>query len=168
MTDPHQLRPGGRPPVGSEFIQARIPSLEYSRFLYASVGGSWNWTDRLEWDDRRLAEYLEHPDVETWVGYVEGTPAGYAELDGRIPGETEIAYFGLMPRFIGQRLGGHLLTLAVERAWALASRTAPSGEPDRVWLHTCSDDSGHALPNYRARGFTVYKTEESVEADSSE
>lgn len=82
-------------------------------------------------------------------------------MDGRTPGETEIAYFGLMPRFMGRSLGGHLLTLAAERAWALAAETAPSGAAERIWLHTCTDDSPKALPNYRARGFAVYRTEAS-------
>jgi GNAT superfamily N-acetyltransferase len=64
---------------------------------------------------------------------------------------VEIAYFGLLPRAIGQGLGKHLLSCAVRDAWAL--------EPARVWLHTCTLDHPHALPNYRMRGFAPYKTE---------
>jgi GNAT superfamily N-acetyltransferase len=72
-------------------------------------------------------------------------------------GDVEIKSFGLLPAFIGQGLGGHLLTVAVERAWA------PAGDgglgATRVWLHTCTHDHPHALQNYRARGFSVFKTE---------
>ena len=32
-------------------------------------------------------------------------------------------------------------------------------EPSRVWLHTCTLDHPHALPNYQKRGFAPYKTE---------
>ncbi|MBD0389968.1 MAG: GNAT family N-acetyltransferase, partial [Nostoc sp. C3-bin3] len=36
-------------------------------------------------------------------------------------------------------------------AWAMGAR--------RVWVHTCSLDSSHALANYQARGFQLYKEE---------
>lgn len=61
----------------------------------------------------------------------------------------EIAIFGLAPKFIGRGLGGVLLTSALEEAW----RTQPA----RVWLHTCSLDHPAALPNYKARGLTIYQ-----------
>ena len=63
----------------------------------------------------------------------------------------EIAYFGLAPGAIGLGLGKHLLSCAVRDAWAAG--------PSRVWVHTCTLDHPHALPNYQTRGFTVYRTE---------
>ena len=81
--------------------------------------------------------------------YVSGTPAGYVELDVQPDDNVEIAYFGLLPRFIGHRLGGYLLSSGAERAWAQGAR--------RVWVHTCSLDGPHALANYTARGFRVYQ-----------
>ena len=85
------------------------------------------------------------------MAYVSGTPAGYFELDGPPGGDVEIAYFGLLPSFVGRGLGGWLLTAAVERAWRR--------NPRRVWLHTCSLDHPAALANYRARGFRLVKEE---------
>jgi GNAT superfamily N-acetyltransferase len=82
---------------------------------------------------------------------MDGTPAGYFEIEKRPEGEVEIKNIGLLPAFIGQGLGGHLLTVAVERAWAWGAT--------RVWLHTCTHDHPHALRNYVARGFRVCKTE---------
>ena len=78
--------------------------------------------------------------------------AGWYELR-RVPedGSVEIAYFGLMPGAIGRGLGKALLGCAVRDAWAMGAT--------RVWLHTCTLDHPHALPNYLARGFRVYKTE---------
>ncbi len=64
---------------------------------------------------------------------------------------VEIAYFGLAPEAIGAGLGKHLLSCAVRDAWALGAA--------RVWLHTCTLDHPHALPNYEKRGFAAYKTE---------
>jgi GNAT superfamily N-acetyltransferase len=82
---------------------------------------------------------------------VRGTPAGYAELERQGAGDVEIAYFGLIPAFIGQGLGGWLLSHVIERAWAMAATT-------RVWVHTCSLDGPHALANYKARGMVEFAT----------
>ncbi len=81
--------------------------------------------------------------------YVSGTTAGYIELEVQPDDNVEVAYFGLLPRFIGMRLGGYLLSVGVDRGWAQGAR--------RVWVHTCSLDGPNALANYRARGFQVYE-----------
>jgi GNAT superfamily N-acetyltransferase len=126
---------------------------ELYRRLYAEVGGDWHWRDRAGWSDLRLAEHLADPRVGVWVMYAPDEPediAGYFELVMR-DDEVEIAYFGLRPGYFGQRLGAELLTRAVEEGWKLGA--------SRVWLHTCSLDSPHALPNYLARGFTRFGEE---------
>jgi GNAT superfamily N-acetyltransferase len=151
MLDPNELRPTSAPKKDLTVLRAEIPSPEFSRFLYTAVGGRWYWLDRLHWTYADWQRYLDPSEVETWVAYLHGTPAGYFELEQQDHRATvEIAQFGLLPHFIGQRLGGHLLTLAVQRAWAL--------EPRRVWVHTFSLDGPHALANYKARGFQVFDT----------
>ena len=122
------------------------------RRLYAAVGGPWYWRDRLTWDDATLRAHLQSPDIAVWELLVDDTSAGYFELRKSGNDEVEIAYFGLVPQFIGRGLGGALLTAAVEEAWRFGGR--------RVWLHTCTLDSPHALPNYKARGFRPYRTEQ--------
>ena len=151
MNSPGELRPSRASVADLEIRQARIPSPEFNRFLYTAVGGDWYWTDRLGWTHRRWLDYLNRPELETWVAYVGGTPAGYFELEQQAGGDVELAYFGLLPQFIGRGLGGLLLTRAVERAWATGAR--------RVWLHTCTLDHPAALAAYQARGFRVYKEE---------
>jgi GNAT superfamily N-acetyltransferase len=121
------------------------------RRLYAAVGGPWHWRDRLKWDDATLRGHLESPLIGIWELLVSGASAGFFELRKSGNDEVEIAYFGLTPSFIGRGLGGALLTAAVEEAWRFGGR--------RVWLHTCTLDSPHALPNYKARGFVPYRTE---------
>ena len=49
--------------------------------------------------------------------YAAGEPAGYAELDRRAMPDIELAYFGLLPAFIGRRLGPWLLHWAIDAAW---------------------------------------------------
>jgi GNAT superfamily N-acetyltransferase len=137
------------PPDGEVHVErADIPSPELSRFLYTAIGGDWYWLDRLGWDYARWLDYLDRPAVETLVLYVSGTPAGFVELEVQADDNVEIVYFGLMPGFIGRGLGGYLLGVGVERAWAQGAQ--------RVWVHTCSLDGPNALANYTARGFRVY------------
>jgi RimJ/RimL family protein N-acetyltransferase len=153
QTSRADLRPAEPAPV--EIIRAEVPSPEFSRFLYTAVGAGWHWTDRLPWTPEQWAEWLAG-DVETWVAYHRGTPAGYAELQRQAGGDVEVAYFGLLPYAIGKGIGGHLLTAAVRRAWDLPGT-------ERVWVHTCSLDGPAALPNYQARGFRVYRTDTKTE-----
>ena len=138
-----------------ELRQSKVPSPELNRFLYVAVGSHWWWYGRLGWDRDRWLAHLDRAGVEIWVGYVSGTPAGYFELESRPGIDVELAYFGLLPSFIGQGLGTELLSTAVERAWELG--------PERVWLHTCTLDHPRALPNYQSQGFRIYKTEETLE-----
>lgn len=153
MMHPGDLRPSTSPRDDTELRQAKIRCPELNRFLYTAVGGDWYWVDRLKWSYSRWLEYLSFPEHETWVLYVSGTPAGYFELDGQPGSDIEIAYFGLLPQFVGEGLGGYLLTAAVRRAWEKGAR--------RVWVHTSSFDHPNALPAYRARGFSLFKEEES-------
>ena len=89
--------------------------------------------------------------METWLAHDGEEVAGFFELEMQDGGSVEIVYFGLLSRFVGRGLGGAMLTAAVQRAWDMGA--------SRVWLHTSSLDHPHALPNYRARGFHVYKRE---------
>ena len=67
----------------------------------------------------------------------------------------EIAYFGLLPEFVGKRLGGALLTAAIARAWDMRAT--------RVWVHTCDFDHPSALPNCQAGGLRVFHVEQKME-----
>jgi len=148
MLHPDELRAVACPRADVRVEHAAIPSPELSRFLYTAVGGHWYWLDRLSWDYAQWLEYLDRSEVETLLLHVSGTPAGYIELEAQPDDNVEVAYFGLLPRFTAQRLGGYLLSVGVERAWRHGAR--------RVWVHTCSLDGPTALANYQARGFRVY------------
>jgi GNAT superfamily N-acetyltransferase len=149
---PDQFR---EPPRRADTTLERLDRSDTGRYraLYSEVGGDWNWIDRREWSDERIAAHLGREEISVWMLRlpVEGATTGYFELESHGPGDVEIAYLGLRPAYIGQRLGGELLARAVETAWELGAR--------RVWLHTCSLDSPHALPNYRARGFREFREE---------
>ena len=164
QTSPAQLTAGARPlPAGARVERVEVPTPEFSRFLYRSVGSSWNWADRLVLTREQWQLLLDTAGSETWVLYTGGAPAGYVELLGR-PGaagtEVEIMYFGLFPEAIGRGLGGGLLTEGIRQAWQLHRRWEGFAPVNRVWVHTCSLDGPAALANYTARGMTVFRTEE--------
>lgn len=135
-----------------ELKKCEVPLPELNRFLYATVGAPWKWYMRLEWSWQAWWDFLNRPNVETWVAYQGATPVGYFELEQQDHGQAEIAYFGLLPDFVGKGLGRQLLEDAITKAWALAE--------SRIWLHTCTLDHPAALPNYLARGFRVFKEED--------
>lgn len=121
----------------------------FFRYLYREVGRRYHWVDRLGWTDEQIRSHLADDGLSLWVMYRDGAPAGYFELQRYGDDSTEIAYFGLLPEFIGRGLGKHLLSCAVERAWATGA--------SRVWLHTCTLDDPAAFQNYRRRGFVPFK-----------
>ena len=96
------------------------------------------------------AQYLREGQCEVWTARRDAELVGYFLM--ATEGDTvDIRYFGLVPTWIGQGIGGWLLTRAVEQAWAL--------KPERVTLNTCSLDGPNALSNYLSRGFQVTREE---------
>ncbi|MFE9724160.1 GNAT family N-acetyltransferase [Streptomyces sp. NPDC005794] len=158
QTSPADLSPAAAPEGSVTVVRSGTALPEFSRFLYTAVGGDVRWTDRLDFTYARWRELLERPGVETWVAYENGTPAGFIELGPQGDGAVEIVYFGLIPSFRGRRIGGHLLSYGVARAWDLAERHPELAPTQRVWLHTCSDDGPHAMDNYLRRGFRLFAT----------
>ena len=151
MRDPSELRPARSddPRIRIEQLQDCAPSLY--RHLYVEVGKNYQWIDRLPWTDEEIAAHLNQPEISLWLMTCEEASAGYFELRRCEDGSTEIAYFGLLPEFIGRGFGKHLLTCATEQAWTDGA--------NRVWLHTCTLDDQAAMPNYLKRGFRPHKTE---------
>jgi GNAT superfamily N-acetyltransferase len=150
MTDPGMLKPATRSVDDLSIVQAQIPLPALNRFLYVSVGADWAWVDRLLWSEEEWRTWVDRPQLTTWVAYLRGTPAGYFELEMQPGNSVEIAYFGLLPQFIGKGIGGILLTQAIECGWGLGA--------ERVWVHTCTLDHPQALSNYQARGLRLFKT----------
>jgi ribosomal protein S18 acetylase RimI-like enzyme len=132
------------------------PSPELNRFFYSAVGGDWFWIDRLSWSRSQWLENIERPELETWLLYVNDTPAGYCEHELQHQNHphgdrVELVYFGLLPSFTGQGWGGLFMQAMIGRAW--------QREAQSVWLHTCSLDHPAALTFYRRQGFQDFKQE---------
>jgi GNAT superfamily N-acetyltransferase len=145
-------RPAGRrgaaPLETLALMRAENCTVSFYRYLYDTVGEPWLWFERRMIGDPALAAQIHKPAIEIFVLYVRGVPAGFFELDTAAPRETKLCYFGLIPDFIGRRLGPYLLQAAIDRAW--------SRPIDRLWLHTSTFDHPKALRVYQQAGFVVY------------
>lgn len=150
MTSPRWLRPARvSPAVALEPVSGEAPLV---RTLHDRVAGPHDWAS-MYWSDtlwRKWATRARH-----WIITVDAEPAGLTSVIADASGSVELTAFGLAREFIGYGHGGHALTLSIRSAWSLAVEP----EVRRVWLHTSSTDHSHALPNYLARGFTVFRTE---------
>lgn len=132
-------------------LHVRKPSVPYYRFLYNAVGKAYYWLSRRKLSDDDLAAVIQDPRNELYVLHVEGSPAGYAELDRHQPDEVELVQFGLMADYLGQGLGTWFLQWTIDRVWTY--------QPKRLWLHTCTLDHPAAVPTYKKAGFVQFKEE---------
>lgn len=140
------------PPKGKvALLKTDNPPVHFYRYLYDAIGGPYLWVDRKKIDDTALNDIIHDPQVELYVLYIGGCPAGMAELDFRKKDVGKIAYFGLMPDFIGRRLGYYFLYQTVANAWSRPIVT--------LLVNTCSLDHPRALPLYQRMGFTPYSRE---------
>ena len=153
MHSPDQLRPKRCADGPFEIREKKERDWRFNRDLYLAVGEIWSWNDKRVWTDEQWKEYGLSPELRTFAAYYDTSLAGYYELRRDDVGGVEIAYFGLLPAFIGRGLGGPLLTNAIEQAWRLLPAVT------RVWVHTCTLDHPSALTNYQARGMAIYKQE---------
>lgn len=134
-------------------LKVKKPPVHFYRYLYETVGRNHVWVERTRMSDEALASIVQDPNVELFVLYCEGAPAGYAELDFRKPPHAELAYFGLIADFLGRGLGSFLLATAIDIAW--------SKPIERLWVHTNTLDHPRALPLYQKMGFVPYAQEKS-------
>lgn len=145
-----------KPPPQDNVVvkKVEIPTPVINHFFFVNVGRPWRWYSRLNWTLNDWKNLVEKESISTWIGYLKGSPFGYIELDHQ-GASVEVAFFGLLPQYIGMGLGGFLLSEAIRLAWMLG--------PKRVWVHTCTLDHRYALDNYQARGFSIYKKETATE-----
>ncbi len=148
-----RARPPERPdPPGLEgFALERIGADELDRYLamYRRLGERWMWFSRLVKPRAEVAAILG---VRR-----EGADQGLLELDFRVAGEAELAFFGLDEAVLGQGAGRWLMNRALALAW---------GKPiARFWVHTCTLDHPSAPEFYQRSGFTVFKRGVEVDDD---
>jgi len=139
---------------GSNFkiSEVKPPDFQLNKFFYKQIGKNHRWIDRLVWEDKKWIEYVENPNVKTFVLKDDNNLVGYYETIRSIYNDhTEIAYFGILEEYYGKKCGGYLLSEAINKLFEEGI--------SRVWLHTCSLDHKNAIKNYLARGMQIFKSE---------
>jgi len=133
-------------------LRAANPPVHFYRYLYDTIGADYFWVDRKKKSDAEIAAILNASTLELYVLYVDGCPAGMAELDFADAAIAQLAYFGLMPQYVGRRLGYFFLYQAAKICWARPI--------SKLRVNTCTLDHPRALPLYQRVGFTPYSREE--------
>ncbi len=139
---------------GSNFkiSEVKPPDFQLNKFFYKQIGKNHRWIDRLVWEDKKWIEYVENPNVKTFVLKDDNNLVGYYETIRSLYNDhTEIAYFGILEEYYGKKCGGYLLSEAINKLFEEGI--------SRVWLHTCSLDHKNAIKNYLARGMQIFKSE---------
>jgi len=145
------------PPGVEGFSLEPIGREDVARYLavYRLLGERWMWFSRLVKPTDELRAILSDPAVDLFAVRFDGRDVGLLELDFRVEGEGELAFFGLDESVVGKGAGRWLMNRALERAWA-----RPIG---RFWVHTCTLDHQGAVEFYQRSGFSAFKR--SVEID---
>jgi GNAT superfamily N-acetyltransferase len=147
LCSPEEFRPAPFAIEGVALARVRGAEHERGRRLWSEVGRGF-WSEREEWTAAHWQRHLDAAD--TWFGVATSNAedVGFFELV-REGDQVKLEGFGLLPRWRGCGLGAGLLSAATRQAFAFGAR--------RIWLHTASDDHPHALPNYLARGYRVFR-----------
>ncbi len=144
-------------PEGITFRQVK-PTLDWYRDVFTRVGAlEWLWYGRLKMPDAELQTILDDPQVNIFTLSKDGVDEALLELDFRVNGACELAYFGLTPNLIGTGAGRYLMNQAISQAWA--------ADINRFHVHTCTIDSPQAINFYVRSGFTPYKREVEIDDD---
>ena len=128
------------------------PDFQLNKFFYKQVGKNHKWIDRLTWHENQWIDYINNPNVKTFILLDKINLVGFFEqITDQKKKECEIAYFGILEDYIGKKLGGYLLSEAINKSFEIGAK--------RIWVHTCSLDHKHALNNYLSRGMKIFKSE---------
>ena len=117
--------------------------------IYRKLGERWIWFSRLEMSIAKRAAIIGHSKAKAFAFVLNGEDAGLLELDFRVSGEVELAFFGLFDTAVGQGAGRWLMDRALEHAFARVGVR-------RFWVHTCTFDHPRAVEFYVKAGFTPY------------
>jgi GNAT superfamily N-acetyltransferase len=158
MTDTQPRQPLPRAPGDKiALMRAFQPPVSFYRYLYSAVGEPWLWYERRKMDDEALAAIIQSREVEIYVLYKGGVPAGFVEVDRRSRVDVELSYFGLLPEFVGQGLGPYLLGWGIHAAFSCGA--------DRLRVNTCTLDHPKALATYQRAGFVPVRQQSLIVDD---
>lgn len=157
MTEPALLRPE-QAREGLVLRAVETPDVGWYQALFRRVGGDdWLWFSRLELSGDELGAILRHRDVEVYALAKGDVDEGLLELDFRVEGACELAFFGVTPALIGTGAGRYLMNRAIELAWRRPI--------SRFHVHTCTLDHPAAVGFYMRSGFRPVRQQVQIADD---
>ena len=141
------FRPKTFPEPGILIVRAATGDAGLCRHLWVEVGRGF-WNEREDWPLDRWRAYLSEEAISFWIARKAAEAIGFFELS-RDHENIKIEGLGLLPQWRKQGLGGGLLSAATQQAFDNGAK--------RIWLHTATDDHPNALPNYRNRGYRIFR-----------
>lgn len=128
--------------------------LHLYRYLYEIIGKPHHWMLRRTQSDEVVSEIIKAEETRILMLYVDGCPAGFAEMRLNLPESVDLHYFGLMPDYQGRGLAKFFFSEVLAAAW--------SHNPQKLCLETNTLDSPRALQLYQRMGFAPVSTAEDV------
>lgn len=144
--------PAGEPlllPCDGITVAAERPSPEAYLALYREIGHALQWDSRSRMPVSALASFLAAPTSLIFILRENGVAIGLCEFDRVGSSDVELTHFGIVESVYGRRLGPCLLDRGLRACW--------HGRPDRIWLHTDTNDHPKAIPTYERAGFRPYR-----------
>ncbi|MBX8811293.1 GNAT family N-acetyltransferase [Ochrobactrum sp. MR34] len=124
------------------------------RYLYEVIGKPHHWMLRRMQNDETVTSIIQAEETRILLLYVDGCPAGFAEMRLNLPESVDLLYFGLVPDYQGRGLAKFFFAEALAAAW--------SHNPEKLRLETNTLDSPRALQLYQRMGFSPVSTAEDV------
>jgi GNAT superfamily N-acetyltransferase len=156
MTAPPASAPVLPPSPDAASRRERITVAEYLD-LYRRIGAPGQWDSRLKMKVADLNGWLAAESSHVNVLRLGRRAVGLCEFDGVGTADVELVHFGLDPAVQGRGLGSYFLDHSLRSCWSFG--------PERVWLHTDTNDHPVAASVYAKAGFTVFKQQIETFAD---
>ena len=102
MNSRDELIPAARESVAFDVRRVERPFPELNWLMHQVVGADYRWAGREAWGKSEWTAYVDRPELQTWIAYVSGTPAGYFEIEKHEDCSVQIECFGLRKEFFGQ------------------------------------------------------------------
>ena len=130
----------------------KLRDFNINKFFYKQIGIDHYWRDRLIWSDKTWSKYALNKNLETWIMKSGKELVGFYEQEYHpSKDEMELINMGILKNYRGKKFGSYLLEHFIKESLKY--------KPKRLWVHTCSLDHKYALPNYKSKGFNIFKEE---------
>lgn len=125
-----------------EVTRLSSAAIQFARFLWQSIGPD-HWPGR-DWSEANWFEHLSNIDVGYFAVSCGGEPVGLFEISRDEP-IVRIDALGLMASYRGCGLGHGLVTVAIEKGFAMGAKRIQVSVPSSADQHIVSLFCGHGF-----------------------